>query len=276
MTDDELKKMVRKNYGQIARSGSSCCGPSGCGCQTAPVHDEISRKLGYADGDLQAVPAGANLGLGCGNPIALASLQPGETVLDLGSGAGFDCFLAAGRVGPEGRVIGVDMTAEMLSRARENARAGGYENVEFRLGEIEHLPVADASVDVIISNCVINLAPDKARVFREAYRVLRPGGRLMISDTVLLQPLPDPIRRSVGAYVGCLSGAIDRQDYIDLVRSAGFEDVRVLGESPMSVDCMTNDPTAQAIVEETGIPPKMVERIGEFIASIQLGAAKPA
>jgi SAM-dependent methyltransferase len=276
MTDDDLKRMVRKNYGSIARRGSSCCGPSGCGCETAPVHDEISRKLGYADEDLQAVPAGANLGLGCGNPIALASLKPGETVLDLGSGAGFDCFLAAGRVGPGGHVIGVDMTSEMLSRARENARAGGYENVEFRLGEIEHLPVADESADVIISNCVINLAPDKEQVFREAYRVLKPGGRLMISDTVLLQPLPDEVRQSVSAYVGCLSGAIDKQTYLDLVRRAGFEDVAIQKESPISVDCMTNDPTAQAIVKETGIPPEMVERVGEFIASIQLSATKPA
>jgi SAM-dependent methyltransferase len=280
MTDDELKQMVRKNYGSIARSGSACCGPSGSGCgpscETVPIHDEISRKLGYADEDLQAVPAGANLGLGCGNPIALASLQPGETVLDLGSGAGFDCFLAAGRVGPEGRVIGVDMTAEMLSRARENAKAGGYGNVEFRLGEIEHLPVADASVDVIISNCVINLAPDKEQVFRDAYRVLRPGGRLMISDTVLLRPLPEEVQRSVSAYVGCLSGAIGQQDYIDLVRGAGFESVQIQDESPLSIDCMTNDPTAQAIVAETGIPPEMVERVGEFIASIRLSGTKPA
>ncbi|NLX49968.1 MAG: arsenite methyltransferase [Methanospirillum sp.] len=275
MTDDELKRMVRKSYGEIARSGGSCCGPSGCGCESAPVQDEISRRLGYADEDLQAVPAGANLGLGCGNPIALASLQPGETVLDLGSGAGFDCFLAAGRVGPDGRVIGVDMTAEMLSRARENARAGGYANVEFRLGEIEHLPVADGSVDVIVSNCVINLAPDKARVFREAFRVLKPGGRLMISDTVLLRPLPDGVRQSVGAYVGCLSGAIGRQDYLDLVRDAGFHEVRILGESPMTLDCMTNDPTARAIMTDMNLPPGLVAGLGEFIASIQLSATKP-
>jgi len=279
MTDDELKRMVRKNYGQIARSGSSCCCPSGCGCgpscQTAPVHDEISRKLGYADEDLKAVPAGANLGLGCGNPIALASLQPGETVLDLGSGPGFDCFLAAGRVGPEGKVIGVDMTAEMLARARENAKAGGYSNVEFRLGEIEHLPVADASVDAIISNCVINLAPDKAQVFREAYRVLKPGGRLMISDTVMLKPLPEPVRRSAGAYVGCLAGAIEKQTYIDLVKAAGFADVQILEESPVSIDCMLNDPAATAIMEEMQLSPETVERIGEFIASVKLTGTKP-
>ncbi len=212
--------------------------------------DAISRNVGYADEDLRAVPAGANLGLGCGNPIALASLKPGETVLDLGSGPGFDCFLAANRVGPEGKVIGVDMTAEMLARARENARAGQYTNVEFRLGEIEHLPVADASVDVIISNCVINLAPDKEQVFREAFRVLRPGGRLMISDTVMLKRLPEPVQQSVGAYVGCLAGAIDKQTYLDLVTAAGFGDVQILEESPVSIECMLNDPAAAAIMEQ--------------------------
>ena len=234
MTDDQTKKMVRESYGKIAQSGGSCCGPSGCGCGTAGAMDEISRKVGYADEDLQAVPAGANLGLGCGNPIALASLKPGETVLDLGSGPGFDCFLAANRVGPEGRVIGVDMTAEMLARARENARQGQYTNVEFRLGEIEHLPVANGSIDVIISNCVINLAPDKGQVFREAFRVLRPGGRLMISDTVMLQPLPEPVQRSVGAYVGCLAGR-DRQ--ADLHRPGEGRRIRGRGD-PRGEPCL--------------------------------------
>ncbi len=275
MTDDQTKKLVRESYGKIAQSGGSCCGPSGCGCGTSTATDEISRKVGYADEDLQAVPAGANLGLGCGNPIALASLKPGETVLDLGSGPGFDCFLAANRVGPDGRVIGVDMTAEMLARARENAKQGQYTNVEFRLGEIEHLPVADGSVDVIISNCVINLAPDKGQVFREAFRVLRPGGRLMISDTVMLQPLPEPVQRSVGAYVGCLAGAIDKQTYIDLVKAAGFGDVEILEEAPVSLDCMLNDPAAAAIMEQMDLPPEMAERLGEFIASVKLTGTKP-
>jgi arsenite methyltransferase len=275
MTDDHTKKMVRESYGKIAQSGGSCCGPSGCGCGTAGAMDEISRKVGYADEDLQAVPAGANLGLGCGNPIALASLKPGETVLDLGSGPGFDCFLAANRVGPEGRVIGVDMTAEMLARARENAKHGQYPNVEFRLGEIEHLPVADATVDAIISNCVINLAPDKGQVFREAFRVLRPGGRLMISDTVMLQPLPEPVQRSVGAYVGCLAGAIDKQTYIDLVKAAGFGDVEILEEAPVSLDCMLNDPAAATIMKEMDLSPEMAERLGEFIASVKLAGTKP-
>jgi arsenite methyltransferase len=275
MTDDQTKKMVRESYGKIAQSGGSCCGPSGCGCGTSTATDEISRKVGYADEDLQAVPSGANLGLGCGNPIALASLEPGETVLDLGSGPGFDCFLAANRVGPDGRVIGVDMTAEMLARARENAKEGQYTNVEFRLGEIEHLPVADATVDVIISNCVINLAPDKGQVFREAFRVLRPGGRLMISDTVMLQPLPEPVQRSVGAYVGCLAGAIDEQTYVDLVKAAGFGEVEILEESPVSLDCMLNDPAAAAIMEQMDLPPGMADRLGEFIASVKLAGTKP-
>ena len=167
------------------------------------------------------------------------------------------------------------MTAEMLARARENARQGQYTNVEFRLGEIEHLPVADASVDVIISNCVINLAPDKGQVFREAFRVLRPGGRLMISDTVMLKPLPEPVQQSVGAYVGCLAGAVTKQTYIDLVTAAGFGDVQILEESPVSIDCMLNDPAAAAIMEQMDLPPGMVERLGEFIASVKLAGTKP-
>lgn len=275
MTDDQMKTLVRERYGKVAQEQQSCCGPAGCGCGSASSPDEISRKAGYADEDLQAVPAGANLGLGCGNPIALASLKPGETVLDLGSGPGFDCFLASSRVGPAGKVIGVDMTAEMLVRARENARKGAYTNVEFRLGEIEHLPVADGSVDVIISNCVINLAPDKGQVFREAFRVLRSGGRLMISDTVMLQPLPEQVQRSVGAYVGCLAGAINKQAYIDLVTAAGFGDVQILRESPVSIDCMRNDPAATAIMEGMNLSADMVDRIGEFIASVQLAGTKP-
>src|SRR3989337_4332744 len=207
MEESKIRKYGRDRYAGIARQGSSCCGPeTSCGCTVTP--EDASQRIGYSEEELKAVPPGSNLGLGCGNPIALASLKEGETVLDLGSGAGFDCFLAARAVGSKGRVIGVDMTPEMIEKARENARKGGYANVEFRLGEIENLPAADNSVDAIISNCVINLSPDKKQVFNEAYRVLRPGGRLMVSDIVLYKELPDAIRNSVESYIGCLSGAI--------------------------------------------------------------------
>jgi len=187
--------------------------------------NDLGRALGYSDEELAAAPAGANLGLGCGNPQAIAGLKPGEVVLDLGSGAGFDCFLAARQVGESGRVIGVDMTPEMLQRARENARAGGYTNVEFRLGEIEHLPVADRSVDVIISNCVINLSPEKEQVFREAFRVLRPGGRIAISDMVSLVPLSPSVREDLALYVGCLAGVATVDELQAMLAGAGFVDI---------------------------------------------------
>ena len=231
MEKDEVKKAVREGYAKRAKQESSCCAPVSSCCGSTDLTYSISKKLGYTDKDLQSVPEGANLGLGCGNPIALASLKEGETVLDLGSGAGFDCFLAAHRVGEKGKVIGVDMTPEMIEKARENARKGSYKNVEFRLGEIENLPVADNSVDVIISNCVINLSPDKARVFEEAFRIIKPGGRLMVSDMVLLKELPDSVRNSIEAYIGCVSGATMKNDYIELIRNAGFQDVNIIDET---------------------------------------------
>jgi SAM-dependent methyltransferase len=225
--DSELKKAaVRKAYGKIAASGAAgCCGGSSscCGTSEAPP----SADIGYSDAERASAPEGADLGLGCGNPQAIASLRAGERVLDLGSGAGFDAFLAARQVGPTGHVIGVDMTAEMVARARANASRAALEQVEFRLGEIEHLPVADASVDVIMSNCVINLSPDKPAVFREAFRVLAPGGRLAISDIVAIAPLPSALREDLDAYTGCVSGAALIADLETMLGDAGFVDVRV-------------------------------------------------
>jgi SAM-dependent methyltransferase len=225
MQADKVRDVVRKTYGEIAvgETRSGCCGPgSSCGCS-----EQTSRALGYSDDDLNSAPEGSNLGLGCGNPQAIAALQPGERVLDLGSGAGFDGFLAARQVGPAGSVIGVDMTAEMVARARSNTEKTSLANVEFRLGEIERLPVADESVDVIMSNCVINLSTDKPAVFREAYRVLAPGGRLAISDIVATRPLPPEIAGDLAAYTGCVAGAGLVSDLDRMLRDAGFADVRI-------------------------------------------------
>jgi SAM-dependent methyltransferase len=229
MRKEEIREVVRDRYGRIAAQWSSCCGPAEpCGCGSP--QDTASKAIGYTEEELGAIPDGADLGLGCGNPTALASLKPGEVVLDLGAGAGIDCFLAANAVGETGRVIGVDMTSEMLEKARANARNGGFDNVEFRLGEIENLPVADGSVDVVISNCVVNLSPDKERVFKEAHRVLKSGGRVMVSDIALLRPLPEGIKSSVEAYVGCIAGATTKDDYLATVKGAGFRDVEVISE----------------------------------------------
>jgi len=227
---DEIRGEVRAHYGQVARTGGSCCGPTCCAPGTpATTGDasEAARRIGYSSDELSAVPEGANLGLGCGNPQAIAALRPGVTVVDLGSGGGFDCFLAARQVGPQGRVIGVDMTPDMITRARQNAAQTPHRNVEFRLGEIEHLPVADQTADAIMSNCVINLSPDKATVFSEAFRVLRPGGRLAISDVVARGPLPENIRKDLALYTGCVAGAATIAETEQLLREAGFVDIRV-------------------------------------------------
>jgi SAM-dependent methyltransferase len=243
MTDEhEIRENVRKGYAKVAEQGCGCCGPSSSCCGSTTTVEEMSGKAGYSAEEMNAVPAGANLGLGCGNPLAHAAIHEGDTVLDLGSGAGFDCFLAARKVGKTGSVIGVDMTPEMLAKARENAKKAGVTNVEFRLGEIEALPVADNSVDLIISNCVINLSPDKARVFREAYRVLKPGGLLMVSDIVLDQPLPESVRTSVEAYTSCVAGAIMKDAYLDLIRKANLTDVAVLEEVRVPFDLSATDP----------------------------------
>src|SRR5512136_2537036 len=234
MDKKKTKKVVKERYASIAQTqGSCCCSPS-C-CDTGNL-TEIGKKIGYTEADLRNVPGAANMGLGCGNPVALASLKKGETVLDLGSGGGIDVFLAAKKVGSKGKVIGVDMTEAMIQRAKLNASENGYKNVEFRLGEIEKLPIDDASIDAIISNCVINLSPDKDQVFKEAYRVLKIGGRLMVSDLVTEGELPEEVRKSFDAWACCIGGALEKQQYLESIRKAGFKDVQIRSEAAYSID----------------------------------------
>jgi ubiquinone/menaquinone biosynthesis C-methylase UbiE len=274
MKEEKVKKIVRKRYGNVAKNGSSCCASSDSSCGCTPVTSgDISRKIGYSEEELSSVPEGANLGLGCGNPIALASLKEGETVLDLGSGAGFDCFLAAKKVGKKGKVIGVDMTPEMLIKGRTNARKGKYTNVEFRLGEIENLPVPDKSVNVIISNCVINLSPNKRQVFEEAYRVLAPNGRLMVSDIVLLDELPKELKENAQAYTSCISGAELKEKYLNFIKEAGFKEVKVIDETNFPSDFIASD-TAQELIKTLGISAEKIKEIGNNIVSIKVSAIK--
>ncbi len=269
MGQEEIKKAVLDRYGKIAQDTGLYCFPSTSYCRGENVADKIGRGIGYSSEDLRSVPEGANIGLGCGNPVALASLKEGETVVDLGSGAGFDCFLAANQVGKNGRVIGVDMTPEMLAKARENARKDGYENVEFRLGEIENLPVADNSADIVISNCVITLSPNKKRVFQEAYRVLKPGGRLMVSDIVLLRELPEAVKNSIEATVECLAGAVMKDDYINTVKEAGFQDVTIMGEKSFTLKDLAGHPEAKVGMKISD------ENFAVPFASINVSAIKP-
>ncbi len=253
---DEVRAVVREQYGKVARSTASSCAPGCCGGSNA----DMSLKLGYSAEELASVPEGANMGLGCGNPQAIAALKAGETVLDLGAGGGFDCFLAAKQIGPSGRVIGVDMTPDMVTKARANAQKLGVTNVDFRLGEIEHLPVPDGTVDVILSNCVINLSPDKGAVFRDAFRVLKAGGRLAISDVVKLKELPAALENDVLALTGCVSGAVTVDRVRALLEEAGFEAI--------SIDVR---PESREFIREW-LPDSGVE---DYVASASIEAVKP-
>jgi arsenite methyltransferase len=284
MEDKKIKELIKEGYAKVAsqespccfpkKEVSSCCSPVKSCCGSPTLAENISVGIGYSKEDLSNVPEGANLGLGCGNPIALASLEEGETVLDLGSGAGLDCFIAANKVGMKGKVIGVDMTPEMIKRARENARKGNFENVEFRLGELENLPVEDNSIDKIISNCVINLSPDKRRVFEEAFRVLKAGGKLMVSDIVLLKELPEFIRDSIDAYIGCISGAILKDQYIELIEEAGFSDVKIIEEAAFPIEFYANDPTARTIIENIEISPDRLKEVVGSLLSVKVQGIK--
>jgi SAM-dependent methyltransferase len=232
MEAKEVKEFVKKRYGEIAENGASCCPSCSCGLSAT----EIALQIGYSKEDLNSIPEVSSMGLGCGNPVALAGLKEGETVLDLGSGGGIDVFLAAKKVGLKGRVIGVDMTEEMVNKAKAIASKYNYENVEFKLGEIENLPIEDETVDVIISNCVINLAPDKEKVFQEAYRVLKTNGRILISDLVTEEELPIEVRKSFKAWAGCIAGALEKKQYLETIKKAGFKDVKIASESTYSID----------------------------------------
>ena len=257
-----IREAVSARYGAVAQQGGSCCGPNSACCgKDGELFLDQTALMGYSRADVQSVLSSGTLSLGCGNPGAIAALQPGEVVVDLGSGAGFDCFLSSPMVGETGRVIGVDMTPAMLSRARAQAAELGYTNVEFRLGEIEHLPVADNSVNVIISNCVVNLAPDKLAVFREAYRVLAPGGRLAIADTVATAALPEDVRQDMALWSECVSGSLFVDDLIALLRQAGFEQVRVEPKDE-----------SRALID-SWVPGRA---LGDYVLSAYIQAIKPA
>jgi len=274
-SDEQVRQTVREAYGRVAESPSaSCCGPTDC-CGSLQDVGKYAEKIGYSKTDLEGLPEGANLGLGCGNPTALAGLKEGETVIDLGAGAGFDAFIAARQVGPTGRVIGIDMTPQMLERARQNAvKAEVASYVEFREGTIEQLPVVNDSVDVILSNCVINLSPDKPQVFREAFRVLKPGGRLAVSDIVLSEPLPEDVARIAAVYVACVGGASTEAEYIGAMKAAGFENIEFtrVPAAELLQGALT-DPMAQSAIQELGMD--RIMSVANNVFSYKIEARKP-
>ena len=277
--ETDIKQAVRERYASHATEGTSCCAPStaragaaSCGCGGDSL--SVSEQLGYEAADLAAIPEGADLGLGCGNPLALLALREGETVLDLGSGGGIDCFVAAKRVGPTGHVIGVDMTPEMIARARKNAAAGGFDNVEFRLGEIEHLPVSDGTVDAVISNCVINLVPDKAQVFADVFRTLKSGGRMSVSDIVVLGEIPVQIRDSAEAYVSCLAGAVLRDEYLAMIEAAGFVDVDVTEARTFHLGDVVADDVVAEFQRATDATVEQLEQAAAMFQSVRVSARR--
>lgn len=269
---DETTKSVREHYAKVATK-SACCGGG---------NDSYAKNIGYTKEDLNNVPDGANLNLGCGNPLAFAQIKPGMTVMDLGSGAGFDCFIAASKVGSSGKVIGIDMTPEMLDKARGNAKKGSYSNVEFRLGQIENIPSGDSTVDLIISNCVINLSVDKPRVFAESFRVLKPGGKIMVSDIVLTDSLPTKVIESVEAYASCISGALQKDQYIKAIEQAGFKDIRIEAEAQYnfggdsSCGCGCNDPLVESASKDLKMSVSEMMDLSKKVWSIKVSAVKPA
>lgn len=276
MENEQIQKNVKIGYADIVNRNTKksflpkmfqCCDPK-------EIASDIGKKIGYSEEELKNVPEDANLGIGCGNPTALASIKKGETILDLGSGAGFDCFLAAQQTGETGRVIGVDITPEMVVQAKKNAEKGGYKNVEFKIGEIENLPIENNSIDLIISNCVINLSNQKEQVFKEAFRVTKQNGRMMISDIILLRELPDYVKNSVEGHIACLAGAVRKEDYLEAIQKAGFKNINIDKEAPFPIELMLNDPIAEKIVTENNLTEKEIKDIANSIASVSVSAKK--
>jgi arsenite methyltransferase len=278
MNNEKIQKNVKSGYANIVKRNTKksflpnifqCCDPK-------EIATDIGKKIGYSEEELRNVPEEANLGIGCGNPTGLASIKKGETILDLGSGAGFDCFLASKETGETGKVIGVDITPEMVAQAKKNADKGNYKNVEFKVGEIENLPIESNSIDLIISNCVINLSNQKDQVFREAFRVAKSNGRIMISDIILLHDLPDCVKNSVEGHIACLAGAVRKEDYINAIARAGFSDISIDKEASFPIELMLNDPIAEKIVRENNLTEKEIKSIANSIASISISAKKKA
>lgn len=276
MNNEQIQKNVKSGYAEIVKRKTKkaflpnifqCCDPK-------EIATNIGKEIGYSEEELKIVPEDANLGIGCGNPTALASIKKGETILDLGSGAGFDCFLASRETGETGKVIGVDITPEMVAQAKKNAEKGNYKNVEFKVGEIEKLPIENNSVDLIISNCVINLSNQKEQVFKEAFRVIKRNGRILISDIVLLNELPDYVKKSVEGHIACLAGAVRKEDYINAMTKAGFSEIRIDKQTPFPIGLMLNDPIAEKIVRENNLTEKEIKAIANAIASISISAKK--